>query len=217
MPRDSEKTKQKILEALAGLLAESGFEGVGVNAVARRAGVDKVLIYRYFGGLPQLLQEYAKGREFWPDWPQLVGRPEEELAGMDLREFSQAALRGHLRELRKRPLTQEIMRWELLARNELTDGLARAREETVGRMLELMGRRGEEPEMVELLAAAAVLHAGITYLALRAKTADLYMGVDLTGLAGWERIARAVENLTGAYFDRLEEKGPTREEGKDEP
>lgn len=215
MPRDSQKTKQKILDALAGMLAENGFAGLGVNALARRAGVDKVLIYRYFGGLPQLLQEYGRGREFWPDWATLTGRPQEELAGMGLREFAGAALTGHLRELRKRPLTQEIMRWELLDRNELTDELARAREETVGQVLELMGRRSEKPEMLELLAVAAVLHAGITYLILRAKTADVYMGVDLTDEEGWQRIRRAVETLNEAYFDRLEGRSGKTEESEE--
>ncbi len=182
--------------------------------MARRAGVDKVLIYRYFGGMPQLLQEYAEGGDFWPDWGRLTGREEEELAGLGLRGFTEAALRGHLRELRQRPLTQEIMRWELLARNELTDGLARAREATVGQLMDLLDRREEEPEVADLLAAAAVIQAGITYLILRAKTADVYMGVDLTGEEGWRRIDRAVKKLTEAYFDKLEGGGDDKEEGE---
>ena len=49
MARDRERTKARIVDAVCGLLTRSGFRAVGVNAVAEAAGVDKVLIYRYFG------------------------------------------------------------------------------------------------------------------------------------------------------------------------
>ncbi len=51
MQRDSEKTRQKILAGLEKLITRDGFTAVGVNAVAREAGIDKVLIYRYFGSM----------------------------------------------------------------------------------------------------------------------------------------------------------------------
>ncbi|HRW79035.1 MAG TPA: helix-turn-helix domain-containing protein, partial [Candidatus Sabulitectum sp.] len=53
--RDSEKTREAIMDALERILTREGFTGVGVNALAREAGVDKVLIYRYFGSLEGLL------------------------------------------------------------------------------------------------------------------------------------------------------------------
>ncbi len=204
MARDRTMTKKKILQAFGDLLAEKGFEGVGVNAVARRAGVDKVLIYRYFGGLDQLMKTYAQSGDFWPGWSETTGLKESELADRDLREITKAALTGHLSQLRKRPLTQEIMRWELMTRNELTDEMARTREETTHKFLELTGKLAEEPETADLLAAGAIIHAGISYLVLRAATADVYMDVDLTSEAGWERIGRAVESLVDGYFYRVE-------------
>jgi AcrR family transcriptional regulator len=55
MARNKEETKARILAAVGKLLAESGFRQLGINAIAREAEVDKVLIYRYFGDLPALL------------------------------------------------------------------------------------------------------------------------------------------------------------------
>ena len=216
MARDSEQTKKKILDALAHILAESGFEGVGINAVARRAGVDKVLIYRYFGGMDQLLKAYAREGGFWPDWEELTGLEPEEMGRTGLREMTRSIMTGHLDQLRSRPLTQEIMRWELTARNELTDQLARSREETTGLLMEMMGRSQEEPGMARMLAAGAVIHAGITYLVLRSATADVYMGVDLTTEAGWRRIRSAVEEIMDAYWDKIEGEPPQKEK-EDEP
>ena len=65
MARDSAKTKERLLEAVDDVLARDGFGGLGVNTLAREAGVDKVLIYRYFGGLNGLLKAYAEAGDLW--------------------------------------------------------------------------------------------------------------------------------------------------------
>lgn len=205
MARDSEATKKRIMDALGRLIAEQGFKGVGVNAVARAAGVDKVLIYRYFGGLPELVRAYAEQGDFWPSMTDLLAG-----AGDDLLLGARNILRNHVRQLRSRPVTQEIMRWELLERNEMTDQLARAREETTGHYLDLVRLNGGEPQTRDLLAVAAVLYAGLTYLVLRAKTADVYMGVDLDSEDGWQRLEKAADDLVTAYFGNLP--GMAREE-----
>ena len=67
MARDRAHTEEKILAALGAILAEpGGSRRIGVNAVATRAGVDKVLIYRYFGGLEGLLAAFAEKTDLWP-------------------------------------------------------------------------------------------------------------------------------------------------------
>ena len=53
--RDRSETTARILAAVGEVLARDGFGALGVNAVAKHAGVDKVLIYRFFGGMPELL------------------------------------------------------------------------------------------------------------------------------------------------------------------
>jgi AcrR family transcriptional regulator len=54
------ETEQRLLDAVGALLAEAGFSALGVNALARRAGVNKSLIYRYYGGMDGLLRAYAE-------------------------------------------------------------------------------------------------------------------------------------------------------------
>jgi AcrR family transcriptional regulator len=49
--RDSGETKTRILDALGRLIVRDGLATVGINALAREAQADKVLIYRYFGDL----------------------------------------------------------------------------------------------------------------------------------------------------------------------
>lgn len=202
MPRDAEMTKQKILQALAAVLARQGFSRVGVNAVAREAGVDKVLIYRYFGGLPGLVEEFAKG-DWWPRLEQPAGAARMA----DVGELSLAILKNHLRSLREKPLTQEIMRWELAERNELTDALARAREEEGLDLLALEPLKNPPRPDMDIPAVAAILHAGLTYLVLRAKTADAYLGLDLSPHGDWDRVEKALTDLVRSYFNRPVSRG----------
>ncbi len=197
MERNAGRTQRRILEALGTLLSEEGFAKVGVNSVARRAGVDKVLIYRYFGGLGGLLQAFAHEHSRWLRSEVLVGdRPEEADAADLLIEI----LRGHLGELRNRPTVQEIMRWELNERNALTATLAREREQ---RGLELLSSLpfdpSDEPDL-DLAAVSAIVYAGLTHIVLRAKTTDHYVGLDLASDEGWERLSAAVEPLIRGVF-----------------
>jgi AcrR family transcriptional regulator len=67
MPRNRQQTENRIREAARRLLRENGFEAWGVNGIARAAGVDKVLIYRYFQSVDGLLAEIIQGTLFWPD------------------------------------------------------------------------------------------------------------------------------------------------------
>jgi AcrR family transcriptional regulator len=50
VPRDSRKTKQRILEAGVVEFAQHGIAGARIDRIAERAGVNKALIYTHFEG-----------------------------------------------------------------------------------------------------------------------------------------------------------------------
>jgi AcrR family transcriptional regulator len=66
MPRNRQLTEERIRAAGVALLRKRGFEDWGINAVARQAGSDKVLIYRYFRSLEGLLEAIVAETAFWP-------------------------------------------------------------------------------------------------------------------------------------------------------
>lgn len=197
MERNREQTRQKLIDAVGHLLAKSGFSDVGINAIARTAGCDKVLIYRYFGGLPQLLEAYAKEGDHWPQTDALLPG---NLQHATAEEATIAVLSNTLRELRQRAITQEIMRWELQERNDLTDKLANVREKQGEILLKrIIGDSRVETE-IDNNAIVAILHAGLTYLVLRSKTADRYVGVSLKSEKGWKRIEKAMATIVRSTF-----------------
>lgn len=201
MMRDRDNTKRKILEAVGALLSRTGFSKVGINTVAREAGVDKALIYRYFEGMPGLLRAFAVHGRFWPTIAELLDDKRESLSS--LADASVTILQGHLAAIRSRPLTQEIMRWELLERNELTDELARYREQQGIDLMELMNAPAQRQGGKDFTAVAAIIHAGLSYLVLRSKTADSYLGIDLGSPNGWERIHEAIDEVVRTYVESL--------------
>lgn len=200
MAKDREQTRTNILQALGRLLARSGFRKVGINAVAHEAGVDKVLIYRYFGGLPELLLAFAEDQMYWPTLADFAGESGLSQSAANDPARAKQMLLAFGRALRKRPLTQEIMRWELLEHNELTDALARRREEQGEKLFQSL----DQLTGIDLRAIGSLLAGGLTYLILRAKTVDVYNGLQLNTEKDWARIEEAVSFLVDAAMQKIE-------------
>ncbi|HIK17820.1 MAG TPA: TetR/AcrR family transcriptional regulator [Leptolyngbyaceae cyanobacterium M33_DOE_097] len=197
MTRDKEETKARILAAVGRLLAESGFQQLGVNAIAREAGVDKVLIYRYFENLPTLLHSFAQEGDYWLTVEELVG-DESTVTAESLDEWMQVLLIRFLHDLQQRTITQEILRWELLEGNELTRELAQVRDRMARESLNLLEEKCTFPPDKDIHAISAVLIAGLVYLTLRRKASSTFLGINFDTPEGWQRIEAAIAALVKA-------------------
>ncbi len=60
-PEANKLSKQLILDAATAVFAEKGFDGARVDEIARRAGVNKALIYYYFESKDKILEELMEG------------------------------------------------------------------------------------------------------------------------------------------------------------
>jgi AcrR family transcriptional regulator len=187
MARDREETKTKILQAVGQVLATSGFQGLGINAIARVAGVDKVLIYRYFEDLPTLLKTFAQSGEY-------VGSLDRFLAQLgddqlpDWRSAMVMFVMTYAQLLHHNPLSQEIFRWELTEKNELTESLAVSREDLIQAGLAWV--RQKYPETIErdLESISAILLSSVTYLVLRSRTRKTFLDIDFATSEGAAQI-----------------------------
>jgi len=189
--RDRELTEQRLIETVGRLLARSGFAALGVNALAREAGVDKVLIYRYFDGLPNLLKAYCERGDFWPTAAEVLQPDVTTLRATPLAARTAAIVVNLLDALRRRPQTIEILAWEVVERNALTDTLAAIRERWSREVTELVLPNPAE-DRADFLALANLLVAGIQYMLIRSRTTPVYGGIPLNTDEGWERIRNAV-------------------------
>jgi len=191
--RDREATRKLLIDAVGKLLAEKGFTYLGVNAIARQAGVDKVLIYRYFGGLPELIKAFGQEGDFWPSIEELAGGDIESFRRLPLEKKLVALGHNFLSGIRKRPLTQEVMAWEMVERNEFTEELEIIRETRMLRFAELFLQT--EGARADLMAVTAIVGGGISYLVCRARRVRWYNGIDLESNEGWQRIETAIGQI----------------------
>ncbi len=198
--RDREETRAKILEAVGKILAEEGFQGIGINNVSRRAGVDKVLIYRYFGDLPGLLREFASSADYWPSMKVLIENAEKASFPPHAADLAVALLKGYIRELSGSTSAQELLLGELVSRNELSEASAKKRERQGADLIEALKRAAPGAESIDIAAMCALLSAGLTFLMLRARTSDAYLGIDISSEGGWLRIEQAMEELVRGVF-----------------
>ena len=196
--RDRETTRARLIEAVGTLLARKGFTGLGVNAVAREAGVDKVLIYRYFGGLPELIVAFGREGNFWPSIKELAGGDVVAFGQLPLAEQLSRLGKNFMTAIRTRPLTQEILAWEMIERNELTVELETIRENTMTNFFEMFFHSANKG--LDIAAMGAIIGAGISYLVSRGRKIRFYNGIDLDSEAGWQRLEGAIDTMIQGTF-----------------
>ena len=187
-----------MIEAVGTLLAREGFTGLGVNAVAREAGVDKVLIYRYFGGLPELIVAFGREGNFWPSINELPGGDVVAFGQLPLAEQLSRLGKNFMAAIRKRPLTQEILAWEMIERNELTIELEAIRENTMMNFFDMFFPSTNKGP--DIAAIGAIIGAGVSYLVSRGRQISIYNGVDLQSEAGWQRLEEAIDTMISGLF-----------------
>lgn len=190
--RDRARTEAAILAAAERQLAEGGFTAFGVNAIARAAGCDKQLIYRYFGGLDGLAE--AIGRR-------LAGRGHESsppLATSYL-EFTEHVLLTYLETLRRDPLAQKIAAWELVERSPLVDRLAAARLAGLNELLSSQPTL-QPPLGVDGPAINALLLGAIQQLVLAAGLRGEFAGIPLNEDRSWIRVRLALRSLVRSAY-----------------
>jgi AcrR family transcriptional regulator len=162
MPRDSDATRDRLIEAGFRTLSEEGFAGLGINGIARAAGCDKKLIYRYFDGLDGLLD--AMGERVADDLAQALAPALAPPPGTYAELIERLALRL-LDLLTEDPRHRQLRALELAGPPGAMDRFAQAR----GRVLRdwMQAARGElrPPEGIDAPALNAALIAAVEGLA----------------------------------------------------
>jgi len=186
-------TEKKILDAVEGLVAESGFDGLGINTLAAAAGCSKELIYRYFGGLEGIIVAFMQRKDFWSS-----GMPLKILKDSSIPINVRVAsyLKAYARSLRADPMFREARRWEISARSAALRKVAVDREIASAELLAALGSEHEG----DIAAYLAIVQAGLTYLLLRAPVLPTFYGVTLTTEEGWSRIEAAIDDIGKAIF-----------------
>ena len=197
--RDRGATEARILAAVGEVLARDGFGAIGINTIAKQAEVDKVLIYRYFGGLAELLQTWGRSGRFWPSIDELLGPRPKAFLALPAAERYARFMEHFIDGLRARPLTLEILAAEVLERNELTAILETEREAWGEQAARLLGAK-EFAARPELQGLTILLISGVQYLLVRSRRIRIFGGIDIQSDAGWATLKASVRRMALDLF-----------------
>jgi AcrR family transcriptional regulator len=186
-------TEEKILHAVEQIMLDNGFPAIGINSIARQAGCDKVLIYRYFGGLDGLLLAFAETNELWWLLDDIIPENDQQIGQTALPEYLQLLLKRHAETLQARPLTLEIMAWELSEQNNLTIALARTRAQRGMELVKKIRAHYQNPN-IDIGGILGVFGAAINYLIIRTRRSPPQHMTE-----EWWRLQQTIAKMLEAY------------------
>ncbi len=189
--RNRAKTTQRIVEALEEVIAERGLEGVGVNRVAEKANVSKVLIYRYFGGMEGLLEYYVKMGKLFPVFNPAVLDQIRPLHESDVARIWYRQVIQTYRYFRTFKAAREILKASVIENDSIAETTARAQDEEMTRLVEQLSFvKGADTQAI-----SAVVLGAMTYLTIMAQNDRTMISIDLRSEEGWKRIENAVKAI----------------------
>lgn len=196
--KSREQTESKILEAVASIVESDGFEKLGINTIALKANVSKMLIYRYFGGLEELVARFIMQKDYWANTATLILNPHS------VGDSIKSMFRNQIEQLRNDVTLRRLCRWELSCHNACIDRLRDKREENGCNLIKVVSRLTGCSNS-EVASLASILSASISYLTLIEDQCPTYNGIALQTDKGWEQIAQGVDMIVDLWIKSIQE------------
>lgn len=199
--RNTERSKEKFLSAVGKILKTKGYSGLRINDIAKVAGVDKKMIYTYFGGLDGLINEYIRTQDFWSNvHTDMASEPIDDGG----KAFTKEIFLSQFDYLSKNKELQKVLLWRLSEERKTLRKLTDQQEEKG----EVLFSQITDPHFGEhaekFRAVSAVLVAGMYYLNMYAEhNGSVFSGIDLKTDDGRKAIKDAVSYLIDKTYDGL--------------
>ncbi len=199
MGYDRKSKEAAFIEAVGKVILEDGPQKLGINAIARAAGANKSLIYRYFDGLEGLFKAFAASNSIWPSNQEIIGDALDNYHPQQWRRAAATILKNHAEALRKRPLALEILAWECVERNALTIALEEVREQRSLGLFAAFQERGLLPAE-NIMTPIALISSSINYLAVRTRKIQVFGGAQVGSEEFWEQeLPETIEKMLQGY------------------
>ncbi len=205
--REKARSIARLVAAVGKVIQKKGYRALSGTNIAKEAGLDKSLIWAYFGSIDKLIETYILQRDFWniakeKKVSELLEKP--DTIG---KEDITALLHGQLDRLIEDKILQQIIHWEIGEKNKTLRKIADKREET-GELLFQVIEPGFAGTGVDIRAKLALQIAGIYYLVLHAKhNGSLFCGLDINKSQDLERLREAIEDSVRMLYEQADAKG----------
>ena len=197
--KNRQTTEMNLIKAVDELIEENGFEGLGINAVAAKAGVSKMLIYRYFNSLDGLIAAYIQQHDYWINFDEQL--PDEEHIG----EFIKEIFKRQIAMLRQSYTLRRLYRWELTSNNTFIKELREKREAKGVWLVDAVSKLSKHPQK-ETAAMASILTAAISYLSLLEENCPVFNGINIQTEDGWKELEEGINILIDIWLEKRDRK-----------
>lgn len=193
--KNRQVTELILIKAVDELIEEKGFEGLGINAVAAKAGVSKMLIYRYFNSLEGLIAAYIGQHDYWINFDGSL--PDKNHLG----EFIKEMFRKQIIIMRKSYTLKRLYRWELTSDNNFIKDLREKREAKGIWLIDAVSKLSKHPQK-EIAALATIITAAISYLTLLEENCSTFNGLKLQEESGWKELENGINILVDLWLEK---------------
>lgn len=198
--RDKEKTKLKLIHAVGEIIKTDGYTGLGVNKIAKKAEVDKKLIYRYFDSVNGLIETYIRDKDYWIS---LAEKQEDILKDIEKdmgEELGKTMLKTQMSYFYDAQEMQKLIIWEISEKNKLLKEMSLQRELFGEQFFKLIEPYFQGTD-VDIRSVFALQIAGVYYMVLQAKSnGTTFCGVDINQKEGMDRVMKTLDKIiTLAY------------------
>jgi len=197
--RDTEK---RLINAVTNIIEREGFTKLGINKIAREAGCDKVLIYRYFGDINGLLSAWATTNDFYTTAYDAFYDELHSAKKEDMRELTKSVLIGQLNFFRDSIVMQELILWELSGHSKFKI-LQDTREEN-GRKLQQAFNEKLGIDHGEINIYVTVLITAIEFIVLYTRQYRMFNNVDYSRPESWEKFEKVICSYVDLLFKNFE-------------
>lgn len=203
--RDKEKSKQQFLDAVDLILRTKGYTALKINDIAATSGLDKKLIYNYFGGTEELIDEYIRSQDFWSN----ITKEDAPLEITDGGEaFTKQMLVRQFDYINSNENLQKILLWGVAEKRKSLKRVADERELKGEELFMHITDPYFKENSMHYRAVMAILISGIYYLNMYEDVnAATFCGIDLTTPTGKDQIKASLEKMVHlVYQDQKESK-----------
>nr|WP_315033101.1 TetR/AcrR family transcriptional regulator [uncultured Chryseobacterium sp.] len=204
--RNKERSKKKFLDAVGKILKTQGYTGLKINNIAATAGVDKKMIYTYFGGMDGLMDEYIRTQDFWSKMtPEEVEniKPIIDDAG---KEFAKELFLSQFEYVYQNKEAQKLLLWRLSEPRKELRKLTDLQEENGEHLFKLFADSHFKENDKVFRSIMAIMVSGLYYLNMFSSVNGTnFCGVDVDSPEGRDQIKEALSFLVEHSYDKLED------------
>lgn len=203
--KDRALTERKLIAAIGAILKEDGYRGLGLNRIAKTAGVNKNLIYRYFGDVDTLVETYIREKDFWladnKEFPEVftpkAGKEQIIASISDL-------LHNQLNYFYNSEEMQHIILSEISEDSQILKRLSALRE-TMAEPFFSLTEKYFENSALNFRALSAIMTSGIYYLVLQSKKNEaINCGINIRTEQGREMVSKTIRQMIEWSFNYKE-------------